>query len=160
MSIPAADRIRPQRGLSITVTISGISDIVEASLLNYGLNHDLCPCLAVQFYPQHGATSVNLTRSLKSGVLYSQVLALEGVLVQGTSSEEAWCPPRDAARSNFLSWSIPQKRHRRDGLVWLSGQAALKSTAPVDGLCCSRRRHQAVSSPQGDGLPCCGGCTL
>ena len=41
-----------------------------------------------------------------------------------------------------------------------SGRAGLKRTAPRYEICCARRRHQASSSPQGDGRPCLPGCRL
>ncbi len=44
--------------------------------------------------------------------------------------------------------------------VSLSGPCSLKLTGPRYGLCCARRRHQASSSPQGEGRPCFCGCRL
>jgi hypothetical protein len=44
--------------------------------------------------------------------------------------------------------------------VALSAEAALNAMAPREGLCCARCRHQASSSPQGEGRPCWWGCRL
>ena len=57
-------------------------------------------------------------------------------------------------------YSRPPRRHRRDVSLAPADSAARKRTTPVEGLCWSACRHQASSSPQGDGRPCLSGCTV